>query len=74
MAGMGATSPEFRRRGSQASIMAARLNVVAELGCEHVFTETGEAAAADSQHSYKNIVKAGFEESILRLNYAPQNS
>jgi hypothetical protein len=67
----GATHPDFRSRGSQASIMASRLNLAAELGCDHVFTETGEAVDGDPQHSYKNILKAGFEESVLRLNFAP---
>lgn len=67
----GATDPDFRRRGSQASIMAARLNLASDLGCAHVFTETGEAVHGDMQHSYKNILKAGFEESVLRLNYGP---
>ncbi len=67
----GATLPEFRRRGSQASIMAARLNLAKELGCKYIFTETGESVEGDPQHSYKNILKAGFRESILRQNYAP---
>lgn len=69
----GATDPEFRRRGSQGAIMAARLNLAADLGCAHVFTETGEAVEGDPQYSYRNILKAGFQESILRLNYAPKN-
>jgi len=69
----GATLPEFRRRGSQGSIMAARLSLAKELGCKYIFTETGEAVEGDPQHSYKNILKAGFKESILRQNYAPAN-
>ena len=67
----GATDPAFRRRGSQGAIMAARLNLAIDLGCEHLFTETGEAVEGDPQHSYGNILKAGFEESVLRWNYAP---
>jgi len=67
----GATDPSFRSRGSQATIMAKRLELAEQLGCEYVFTETGEAVEGDPQHSYKNILKAGFEESVLRLNYAP---
>ena len=69
----GATDPHFRQRGSQASIMATRLNLASDLGCEYVFTETGESIEGDPQHSYKNILKAGFEESVLRYNYAPNN-
>lgn len=65
----GATDPAFRRRGSQAAVMAARINKAVELGCTHMFTETGEAVEGDPQHSYKNILKAGFKESVLRENY-----
>ena len=43
-----------------------------ELGCKRMFTETGEAVEGDPQHSYKNILKAGFTESVLRENYAPK--
>lgn len=65
----GATDSSFRRRGSQAAVMAARIKKALELGCRHIFTETGEAVEGDPQHSYKNILKAGFTESRLRLNY-----
>jgi GNAT superfamily N-acetyltransferase len=67
----GATNEEFRRRGSQGAIMAARIRKAAELGCENLFTETGEAVAGDPQHSYGNIQKSGFTELRLRANYAP---
>ncbi len=65
----GATDPLFRRRGSQGAIMAARINKAIKLGCTNMFTETGEAVEGDPQHSYKNILKAGFTESVLRENY-----
>ncbi len=65
----GATNPDFRRRGSQSAIMAARINMAHELGCKHIFTETGEAVPGDPQHSYKNILKSGFTELTLRHNY-----
>jgi len=68
----GATDPNFRRRGSQAAIMSARIQKAIELGCKHMFTETGEAVEGDPQHSYKNILKAGFTESVLRENYTPK--
>ena len=68
----GATSPAFRCRGSQGAIMAARLRKAQQLGCSHVFTETGEAVPGDPQHSYGNIQKAGFVESKLRQNFAPK--
>jgi GNAT superfamily N-acetyltransferase len=67
----GATDEAFRRRGSQGAIMAARIDLARELGCENLFTETGEAVEGDPQHSYGNIQKSGFVELRLRSNYAP---
>jgi GNAT superfamily N-acetyltransferase len=67
----GATDPAFRRRGSQGAIMRARITTALELGCTDMYTETGEAVGDDPQHSYGNIQRYGFEESILRKNWAP---
>ena len=67
----GATSPEFRRRGSQGAVMAARLNRAIELGCQKIFTCTGVSVPGDPQHSYSNILKAGFKEDYVRKNYVP---
>ena len=67
----GATAPEFRRRGSQGAVMAARLERALELGCRRVFTCTGVAVPGDPQHSYKNIQRAGFSEAYVRENFAP---
>jgi GNAT superfamily N-acetyltransferase len=67
----GATDPAFRRRGSQGAIMCARIEKALELGCKHLFTETGEAVGGDPQHSYRNIQRYGFAESVLRENWSP---
>jgi GNAT superfamily N-acetyltransferase len=67
----GATSPAFRRRGSQAALLAHRVSHALELGCRRMYTCTGEAVPGDLQHSYRNILKAGFRETVLRENYAP---
>ena len=67
----GATAPEFRRQGSQGAVMAARLNRAIELGCQKIFTCTGVSVPGDPQHSYNNILKAGFKEDYIRENYAP---
>ena len=42
-----------------------------ELGCEQVFTCTGVSVPGDPQHSYNNILRAGFHETYVRANYAP---
>ena len=67
----GATDAAFRRRGSQGAIMAARIERARELGCRHLFTETGEAVDGDPQHSYSNILRYGFSELRLRQNVKP---
>ncbi len=67
----GATAPEFRRRGSQSALLARRIDHAIALGCERVFTCTGEDVAGDPQHSFRNILKMGFEMTYVRSNYAP---
>jgi GNAT superfamily N-acetyltransferase len=67
----GVTAPKFRRRGAQRALLAARIRVARDLGCDLIATETGEAVPGDPQHSYHNILWAGFEELGLRDNYAP---
>ena len=67
----GATAPEFRRMGSQSALMSARLECALDLGCQQIFTCTGVSVPGDPQHSYSNILKAGFKESYVRENYVP---
>ena len=72
--GLGATRPEFRGRGGQGAILAARPEAAFDFGCRVVITETGVAVPGDPQHSYKNILKAGFRELYLRENFAGESS
>ena len=67
----GATHPDFRRRGGQTALLAARIRFALEQGCETICTMTGEAVPGDPQHSYGNITKNGFEEAYLRENWVP---
>jgi GNAT superfamily N-acetyltransferase len=67
----GATAPQFRQRGSQSSLLRHRIQFALDHGCRHMFTCTGEAVPGDPQHSYTNIMKAGFKEDYVRANYAP---
>ena len=68
------THPDFRRRGGQTAILRARLNDAFESGCDTVVTMTGEAVPDDPQHSYSNILRAGFSEAYLRENWIPADS
>ena len=67
----GATHPDFRRRGAQSALLAARVRAAGQAGRDLIATETGEAVPGDPQHSYGNILKSGFEEAYLRENWAP---
>jgi GNAT superfamily N-acetyltransferase len=67
--GMAGTLPEFRRRGAQTALLAVRVEAAREAGCSVVVTETGEAVEGRPSHSYRNIVRAGFEPVYVRQNY-----
>jgi GNAT superfamily N-acetyltransferase len=64
-----ATLPEFRRRGAQSALLAERIRAAAELGCSTVVGETGALEEGRESHSYRNIVRAGFEPVYDRPNY-----
>lgn len=67
----GATHPDFRRRGGQGAVLAARIARAADLGCRLMATTTGKAVEGDPQHSYSNIERAGFRPAYTRANYGP---
>lgn len=67
--GMAGTLPEFRRRGAQTALLAARIDAAREAGCTVVVTETGEPTEGRPDNSYRNIVRAGFEPVYVRQNY-----
>ncbi len=66
-----ATDPASRRRGSQRSVLARRIEDALDAGCTRLLTCTGEAVPGDPQHSYHNIEWAGFEPKFLRENWRP---
>lgn len=67
----GATAPQFRGRGSQGTLLDRRIGHAQALQCRRLFTCTGEAVDGDPQHSYRNILKAGFRKTLVRENFAP---
>jgi GNAT superfamily N-acetyltransferase len=67
--GVAATRPAFRGRGGQSAILTARVEAAARLGAKLVTTETGERIGDRPSGSYRNILRAGFEEAYLRPNY-----
>jgi GNAT superfamily N-acetyltransferase len=67
--GAAGTLPEYRRRGAQGALLAARIAAGREAGCETLVTETGEPIDGKPGGSYRNLVRAGFEPVYVRQNY-----
>lgn len=71
--GFGATLPEHRGKGAQTALLAARIRRAAALGCDAVLTETGERRDGLPSNSYRNILRAGFEEVAVTANWLGQS-
>jgi len=67
--GYAGTLPEHRGKGAQGALLATRIRRARELGCDAVYTETGERVADRPSDSYRNIVRAGFEELYVVPNW-----
>lgn len=67
--GIAATLEPARGRGCQLALLHRRIEDAAAAGCETLFVETGERVADQPSGSYRNILRAGFEEAYLRPNW-----
>lgn len=67
--GIGATLEPARGRGCQTALLRRRICDAAEGGCHTLFVETGERVPDRPAASYRNILKAGFEDAYLRPNW-----
>ena len=67
--GIGATLEPARGRGCQLALLRRRILDAAEAGCHTLFVETGERVPDRPSASYRNILRAGFEEAYLRPNW-----
>lgn len=67
--GIAATLEEARGRGCQTALLRRRIDDAATAGCHTLFVETGERVPDRPSGSYRNILKAGFEEAYLRPNW-----
>jgi hypothetical protein len=68
--GVAATLEGARGRGCQLSLLRRRILDAAAAGCETLFVETGERVPGRPSGSYRNILRAGFEEAYLRPNWS----
>jgi GNAT superfamily N-acetyltransferase len=69
--GVGATLESARRRGCQMALLHRRIVDAAAAGCHTLLVETGERVPGRPSGSYRNILRAGFEEAYLRPNWKP---
>ncbi len=67
--GLAGSLEEARGRGAQTALLAARIRRAAELGCDMLVTETGERTGDRPSDSYRNILRAGFEEVAVTANW-----
>jgi GNAT superfamily N-acetyltransferase len=67
--GIAATLEEARGRGCQLALLRRRILDAIDAGCHTLFVETGERVADRLSASYRNILRAGFEEAYLRPNW-----
>jgi GNAT superfamily N-acetyltransferase len=69
--GIGATLEHAQRRGCQLALLRRRIADAAEADCRALFVETRERHAGRAGGSYRNILRAGFEEAYRRPNWRP---
>jgi hypothetical protein len=67
--GIAATLEPARGRGCQLALLHRRILDAAAAGCHTLFVETGERVPGRPSASYRNILRAGFEEAYLRPNW-----
>lgn len=72
--GIAATLEPARGRGCQLALLRRRILDAAAAGCRTLFVETGERAEDRPAGSYRNILRAGFEEAYLRPNWQRDQS
>jgi GNAT superfamily N-acetyltransferase len=70
--GIGATLEPARGRGCQLALLHRRIADAAATGCHTLFVETGERVPDRPSASYRNILRAGFQEAYLRPNWSPR--
>jgi GNAT superfamily N-acetyltransferase len=70
--GLAATLPAHRGKGAQSALLGTRIRRAAALGCDVVATETGELRDGLPSNSYRNLLRAGFEEVGVAANWLGQ--
>jgi hypothetical protein len=68
--GYGGTLEAARGRGGQSAMFSRRLRDARDVGCRFAVTETSEETEENPvNHSYRNMLRAGFQLAYARRNY-----
>jgi len=67
--GFAATLPEHRGKGGQGALLRLRIRHARAAGCDLLITETGEQRDDRPSNSYRNILRAGFQEVAVTANW-----
>jgi hypothetical protein len=67
--GFGATLEAARGRGGQSAIFHRRMSDARDAGCRLAFTETGPDSEEEPNHSFRNMIRLGFQVGYHRPNY-----
>jgi hypothetical protein len=70
--GVAATLETARGCGCQLALLRRRILDAAAAGCHTLFVETGQRVPGRPAASYRNILRAGFEEAYLRPNWSAE--
>ena len=66
--GLASTMPGHRGRGVQSALLASRVREARRRGVRTLVSETGERRPGFPETSYRNLLRAGFEEVYVRPN------
>jgi GNAT superfamily N-acetyltransferase len=69
--GAAGTLPEARGRGAQSAILAARIRAAADAGARVLAVETVDRVDGEAEASFRNVVRAGFEEAYVQQWWLP---
>jgi GNAT superfamily N-acetyltransferase len=65
----GGTSADFRKRGAQSALVAARVAAAREAGCRWLVAETGWSDETPRHSSLNNLRRAGLRPNYIRPNW-----
>jgi hypothetical protein len=69
--GAAGTLEDARGRGAQSALLAARIRAASDAGTRVLATETVDRVGGEAGQSFRNVVRAGFEEAHVQQWWVP---